>query len=181
MKRSVITLFLSVAAVGAGAQNTANKHWLPYVGGVPVPGVAGSSTQAICEAANIARPIAATTIYECRFVQTVRPPPPPPAPAPAPAPAPVPPPPPSGTGSIAVSWVAPTSNADGTPLTDLGGYRVQWGQTPGSYSASASVGAGVSSYVIPSLSSGTWYVVVRALDTAGNESLPSVERSATLP
>lgn len=28
---------------------------------------------------------------------------------------------------LRVTWIAPTTNADGTPLTDLAGYRIEWG------------------------------------------------------
>lgn len=28
---------------------------------------------------------------------------------------------------LRVTWLAPTTNTDGTPLTDLVGYRVEWG------------------------------------------------------
>jgi len=45
-----------------------------------------------------------------------------------------------------VVWVAPTKNTDGTPLTDLIGYRVEWGScvgggTFGTYQAGINVPA----------------------------------------
>jgi hypothetical protein len=38
--------------------------------------------------------------------------------------------PPSGT-TATLTWDAPTTNADGTPLTDLAGYRIYYGTTSG--------------------------------------------------
>ena len=35
-------------------------------------------------------------------------------------------------GFLDLAWDAPTTNADGTSLTDLTGYRVYWGLSPGS-------------------------------------------------
>lgn len=32
---------------------------------------------------------------------------------------------------ILVSWTPPTQNTDGTPLTDLAGYRIEWGSCDG--------------------------------------------------
>ncbi len=36
-------------------------------------------------------------------------------------------------GSVTLNWTAPTQNEDGTTLTDLDGYKIYWGTTPGSY------------------------------------------------
>jgi hypothetical protein len=34
---------------------------------------------------------------------------------------------PAYAAKLFVSWTPPTQNTDGTPLTDLAGYRVEWG------------------------------------------------------
>ena len=34
---------------------------------------------------------------------------------------------PAWAAKMRVSWIAPVTNNDGTPLTDLTGYRVEWG------------------------------------------------------
>src|SRR5437016_460261 len=52
-----------------------------------------------------------------------------------------------------VSWVASTENIDGSPLTDLKGYRVEWGScnpdgTFGVFQAGVSVGPAVTRTVI---------------------------------
>ncbi len=36
--------------------------------------------------------------------------------------------------TICLEWIAPTQNADGTPLTNLDGYRAYWHLAGGSYS-----------------------------------------------
>lgn len=99
----------------------------------------------------------------------------------APAPTPAPSPPPSTTfGSSTLTWVAPTTNTDGSPLTDLAGYRVYWGTAVGAYPSSQSVG-NVLTYVVQGLAPGTWYFVVTALNTAGRESATSNVASKVIP
>jgi hypothetical protein len=82
--------------------------------------------------------------------------------------------------SAVLDWTAPTTNADNTPLTDLGGYRIYYGTSPGSSAQTIDVG-NVLTYTINNLSSGTYYFRVTAYDTAGNESAPSNEASKTIP
>lgn len=81
-------------------------------------------------------------------------------------------------GEAFLSWQAPTKNVNGTPLTDLAGYRIYRGSSPGSYSSIpfATVGKGSTSTRLTNLPSGTHYFVVTAFDTSGNESGYSVER-----
>jgi fibronectin type 3 domain-containing protein len=75
------------------------------------------------------------------------------------------------TGSATLSWTPPTQNTDGSPLSNLAGYRVYWGQTQGNYSNSVTVGnAGLSRYVVDQLTPATWYFTVTALNAAGIES-----------
>ncbi len=73
------------------------------------------------------------------------------------------------TQDVTLSWDAPTTNADGTPLTDLAGYRVYFGQGSGKYRYKNDVG-NVRVCTIGGLTSGTWCFVVTAYDTSGNES-----------
>ena len=44
------------------------------------------------------------------------------------------------SGTATPSWDAPTTNADGTPLTDLAGYKVYYGPSSGNYSQAIDVG-----------------------------------------
>lgn len=74
-------------------------------------------------------------------------------------------------GSATLSWSPPTSNVDGTPVTNLAGYRVKYGQQATNLSESLSVPSpGITSVVIENLSSGTWYFAVSAYTTANIES-----------
>jgi hypothetical protein len=79
-----------------------------------------------------------------------------------------------------LSWTAPTQNTDGSPITDLAGYKVFWGQSSRSYSQNAPVnGASNTSYDAP-LSPGTWYFAVKAVNNANDESAYSGEVSKTV-
>jgi predicted phage tail protein len=70
-----------------------------------------------------------------------------------------------------VSWVPPTTNDDGSPLTDLAGYRVAYGRASGDLDQSATVSnASLSSYTVENLASGQWFFAVYAVNSAGIES-----------
>lgn len=83
--------------------------------------------------------------------------------------------------TLPLTWNAPTTNADGTPLTDLAGYRIYLGtsapacpsasfHTVASSTTTPTAGQTVSTR-IAALSAGTTYFVrVSAVDLAGNES-----------
>jgi len=78
----------------------------------------------------------------------------------------------SGTlGSATLSWVPPTQNVDGTPVTNLAGFRIAYGQSATSLTQMVDIpSATVTSAVIESLASGTWYFAVKAYSTANVES-----------
>lgn len=74
-------------------------------------------------------------------------------------------------GSATVSWSPPTQNTDGTPLTNLAGYKVYWGTIEGTYPNSVTLNnPGLSSYVVEQLTPATWYFVLTAVNAAGVES-----------
>ncbi len=73
------------------------------------------------------------------------------------------------SGTVTLTWDAPTTNEDGTPLNDLGGYKVYYGRSSGSYTNSIDAGLD-NSIAIGALSQGTWFFAVTAYDTSGNES-----------
>jgi hypothetical protein len=90
----------------------------------------------------------------------------------------------SDAATLDMSWSAPTTNADGTPLTDLASYRIYIGSTTPTCTESGyrsvasptnSPGAGtIMSYALTGLTAGTSYSVrVSAVDESGNESLCS--------
>jgi hypothetical protein len=74
-------------------------------------------------------------------------------------------------GTATVNWTAPTKNTDGTTLTNLAGFRVLYGTSASSLSQSLTVNnKDARSAVLPSLSAGTWYFAVRAVNTMQAES-----------
>jgi hypothetical protein len=88
---------------------------------------------------------------------------------------------PAASGEVVLSWTAPTTNIDGTALTDLAGYTVFYGKTSRSYSNSLRVaGAGTDSAVIQGLSAGTWYFAIKSRNVMGVESAYSGEVKAVL-
>lgn len=83
-------------------------------------------------------------------------------------------------GSATLSWTAPTTNSDGTALTDLAGYKVYYGTTSGVYSSNVDAG-NVTSYQLTGLTDGaTYYFAITAYDTSGNQSAYSSQVSKTL-
>ncbi|HUO66542.1 MAG TPA: putative Ig domain-containing protein, partial [Gammaproteobacteria bacterium] len=88
----------------------------------------------------------------------------------------------SAAGSIVLSWDPPTQRDDGTPLTNLAGYRLHWGTALGHYPNLASIpNPGVATYVVDQLPSGTYYLVATAYDSTGMESGYSNVATETIP
>ena len=86
-----------------------------------------------------------------------------------------------GTNSIMISWLAPTENNDGTPLVNLAGYRIRYGQQSGLYNAMVNItNPGLATYVINGLAAGTYYLVLSAVNTNGGESEYSNEAQLNL-
>jgi hypothetical protein len=84
-------------------------------------------------------------------------------------------------GSATLSWSAPTLREDGSPLVNLAGYRIRYGNSPGNYSNQLAIGnPGITSCVIENLSPGTYYFVATAYDSAGVESGSSAVVSKTI-
>lgn len=79
-------------------------------------------------------------------------------------------------GQAILSWTAPTTNSDGTPLTDLGGYKVYQGTATRVYGTPTDVGNVLTKTITP-LADGTYFFAVTAYDTSGNESVFSNEVS----
>jgi hypothetical protein len=78
---------------------------------------------------------------------------------------------PYSDGTASLSWVPPTTNADGSVLDDLAGYKIYYGSVPNSYINTIDVNnPGIASYVVENLSKGTHYFAVTAYDASGNES-----------
>jgi hypothetical protein len=87
-----------------------------------------------------------------------------------------------GVGVATVHWTAPTTNTDGSALTDLASYKVVYGRSPTTLNQSATVlNLGLTSFAITTLTSGQWYFAVRAVNAAGVESDISNVVSKTIP
>jgi len=84
--------------------------------------------------------------------------------------------------TVTLSWVPPTTNTDGTPVTGLSGFKVYYGTASGQYSQTLTVsGAATTSVVIEGLVPGnTWYFAVKAYNNSGTESVYSQEVSTTI-
>jgi hypothetical protein len=77
-------------------------------------------------------------------------------------------------GAASLLWEPPTTNTDGSALTNLGGYRIVYGASATRLTQTIQVAnAGVSSYVVENLAPGTYYFAVRAYTTKGLESANS--------
>lgn len=87
----------------------------------------------------------------------------------------------SATGSAVLTWTAPTLNSDGTPLTDLTGYKVYYGTNPTSLTTSVSIANGTTSATIPNLATGvTYYFAIASLSASGGEGNRSNVASKTI-
>jgi len=96
---------------------------------------------------------------------------------------------PSAAGILDASWTAPTTNTDGSPLTDLAFYRLYYGPStaPCPGSASVQVASPTStpgpnqtmSYTLTGLTAGTvYYLAATAVDSLGLQSACSSVASA---
>lgn len=80
--------------------------------------------------------------------------------------------------SVVLTWDPPSGNEDGSPVTDLAGYRVYHGTEPGVYSSVTDVGAQLQ-HIFESIPAGSNFFAVSAYDAAGNESALSNELVVT--
>jgi len=80
----------------------------------------------------------------------------------------------SATGSrssVTLSWSAPTQNEDGSPLTDLAGYRVHYGTSASNLGEQVEVrDPATTRAVVQNLARGTWYFAISAYRQTGTES-----------
>jgi hypothetical protein len=84
-------------------------------------------------------------------------------------------------GTVTLSWVAPTDNTNGTPLTDLAGYHIHYGTTPDSLTKSIDLtGTGTTEYEVSGLTAGTYYFSISAYTAIGTESAESTVANKTI-
>lgn len=76
-----------------------------------------------------------------------------------------------GTASVTLNWTAPTENDDGSPLTDLAGYKIYYGSESGVYDQQIDVdNPGITTYVVDSLNTQSYFFVATAYNYSGIES-----------
>lgn len=87
----------------------------------------------------------------------------------------------TANGSASLSWTPPTTNTNGSSLSNLAGYRIYYGTSSSAMTRTIQVSnPGVASYVVGNLTPATWYFTVRAYNSAGVESDASNVRSKTI-
>ena len=90
-------------------------------------------------------------------------------------------PPATSSSTITLGWQPPTQNTDGTPITDLAGYKIHYGKSSASYDQTVTVSnAGLTRYVVDNLPSGTYYFAITAYNSKGMESPLSGEISTAV-
>jgi Putative Ig domain len=85
------------------------------------------------------------------------------------------------TGSAVVNWTPPTSNTNGTPLTNLAGIRIYYGSSAANLSQSVQLAATQTTTTISNLASGTWYFAGAVFTSTGAQSSMSSVVSASVP
>jgi hypothetical protein len=79
----------------------------------------------------------------------------------------------AATGSMSLSWTAPATRSDGTPLSlaDINGYRIYYGKSEGDYTESVDIADGsAQSAKVTDIPVGSYHVVMTTYDTEGRES-----------
>jgi hypothetical protein len=85
------------------------------------------------------------------------------------------------SGTATLSWTPPTTNSDGSALTNLAGYQVRYGRTASNLDQSVSLdNPSISLYVVENLSAGTWYFAVVAVNATGATSTLSNTSNKTI-
>jgi len=92
-------------------------------------------------------------------------------------------------GDMTFSWDPPTTNMDGSVLTDLSGYKIYYGSNPQAteyYTDIIDIGLilpsadGRVNFTLTGLSDGVYYVAITAYDSSGYESDYSIELNKTV-
>ena len=81
-----------------------------------------------------------------------------------------------GSASVTLNWTPPTENEDGSPLTDLAGYYIYYGDVQGTYSNSIRIeNPSISTYIVDNLTPNTYYFVATSFNSVEVESMYSNE------
>ena len=77
----------------------------------------------------------------------------------------------SADGRATLNWSAPSQRTDGSPLTDLAGFRIYFGHSRNDLRYVIEVkDPGARSWVVEELTRGAWFFAATAFDRAGKES-----------
>ena len=91
---------------------------------------------------------------------------------------------PVGVNSASLSWEKPTTNEDGSLITDLAGYQIYFAQatpvTTANSEAISVLSPNQTSYVVADLAPGTYYFTVTAVNLQRSESAMSNEATKTI-
>ena len=82
---------------------------------------------------------------------------------------------------VTLKWVAPTTWADGTEasLSSISGYILYYGLSPTNTPSSIRINSGTTTEYTINLPSGTYYFLIRAIDSNGNPGLMSTVKQVT--
>ena len=87
-----------------------------------------------------------------------------------------------GTGSATLVWSPPTANTNGSMLTNLAGYKIYFGRSASALNEVINVqSAGITSYVVDKLVSGTYYFALSAYNAVDVKSAMQLVGSKTIP
>jgi hypothetical protein len=85
------------------------------------------------------------------------------------------------TGNATLNWTAPTMNSDGTPLTNLAGYRIAYGRSSTNLDQTVSINnSGTTTHTLNNLTAGTWYFTMYSFTSDGIESDPGALGQKTI-
>jgi hypothetical protein len=83
--------------------------------------------------------------------------------------------------TVTIGWTPPTENDDGTPLTDLVGFRLYYGEATQNYVGTLAIDRpNTTQHIVDNLPVGTYYFTVTAVNAAGLESVYSTEVKTTI-
>jgi hypothetical protein len=89
---------------------------------------------------------------------------------------------PTTNGTATLSWTPPTNNTNGTTLTNLAGFEINYGTSAGSLTQTLQIPNSVATNgTVSGLTSGTWYFAVVSYNTDGSSSALSSVVSKTFP
>jgi hypothetical protein len=87
----------------------------------------------------------------------------------------------TGTRTATVAWQMPTENEDGSPLSDLAGFQINYGRQSGDYTHNVDVpNPGVATYVVSGLVPGTYYFTMTAYNDVDVDSTASPEMTIVI-